>query len=171
MVEYTIKDMIINIEDTRVVSAIGKKVYYGDDPYDLLYDIKKGYPKIGTLEGISESKICNSFKIEEDKYFLHKCIVIKKEEPEYVPFESADEFLNAYENSKYNVINVTRENKLISCGGIWLKSKSEAIWITQCINISDHGVTLGLARKFRVWKELFDGYRFLDGTPCGKLKE
>ena len=41
MVEYTIKDMIINTEDTRVVSAIGKKVYYGDDPYDLLYDIKK----------------------------------------------------------------------------------------------------------------------------------
>lgn len=173
MSEYTIKDVIIDPEDPRVVGVFGKKVYYGDNPYDLLYNIKKNDTKLGTLESISKSKICDSFNIKEDEYFAHQCIIIKKEDQktEYVPFESADEFLNAYENSKYDVINVTTEKKLISCGGIWLKSKCETNWITQCTEVSAHGIVLGLSHEFILWKDLLDGYRFLDGTPCGKLKE
>lgn len=173
MSEYTRDDIIIFSDDKRLKDAIGKECYFSDSPNTIILDINKNKIKPYKLECIESDTFMPFLSRDQRSSYKWHCLVIKKEEPkpEYVPFESADEFLNAYENSKYNVINVTRENKLISCGGIWLKSKSEAIWITQCINISDHGVTLGLARKFRVWKELFDGYRFLDGTPCGKKKE
>lgn len=174
MEEYTWDDVIINPNSEQAKACIGKEVYCADSPHyclekangnevdNTVYILQKIFPDHNY-----------PFRLGKNAEYEHCCIIPKKEEPksEYVPFESADEFLNAYENSKYNVINVTTEKQLISCGGIWLKSKSEAIWITQCINISDQGVTLGLARKFRVWKELLDDYRFLDGTPCGKKKE
>ena len=172
MVEYTIKDMIINTEDTRVVSAIGKKVYYGDNPYDLLYDIKKGYPKIGTLEGISESKIYNSFKIEEDKCFLHQCIVIKKEEPkEYVPFDNIEEFIKA--SLEHN------KNHVLSSTGIWLEEKTfdkngelgdYYIYNIDSFDMINNIVFSG-ETNFNFSQLLKSKATFLDGTPCGKLKE
>ena len=173
MDQYSYEDIIINPNSKQAQACVGKEVYYASNPNEVL--IRANNNNIFALDKLLKIYPKNRYPFIVNNAFMSdcSCIIPKKvkQKLEYVPFESADEFLNAYENSKYNVINVTRENKLISCGGIWLKSKSEAIWITQCINISDHGVTLGLARKFRVWKELFDGYRFLDGTPCGKKKE
>lgn len=172
MQEYTWDDIIINPTLEEAKNCIGMIVYYADSPSLCL--------KYANNNNVDYAAILTDVISGNDKPFYfgeyseraYGCIIPKKEEElKYVPFESADEFLNAYENSKYNVINVTTGKQLISCGGIWLKSKCEAIWITQCINISNQGVTLGLARKFRVWRELLDGYRFLDGTPCGKKKE
>ena len=167
MVKYTWDDIIINPNSEQAKACIGKEVYCADSPYyclrkansyevdDNVYILQKIFPD-------------HNYPFRFGKYgeYEHCCIIPKKEEEhEYVPFESADEFLNAYENSKYDVINVTTEYKLISCGGIWLKSKCEAIWITQCTEVTAHGIVLGLSHEFLLWKEL------LDGTPCGKLKE
>ena len=173
MVEYTWDDIIINPNSEKAQSCIGKKCYYADNPTACIdFANSNDEDMVRILQCIQSENTNFPFCFGTSIEYNHACIILKKEEElEYVPFESAEEFLNAYENSKYNVIKVTTGKQFISCGGIWLKSKSEAIWITQCINISDHGVTLGLARKFRVWKELLDDYRFLDGTPCGKKKE
>lgn len=171
MEEYTWDEIIINPNSKQAQAYIGKEVYFADSPNACLYYANTS----------SKTQCGILLDIEIDKFFPFVlasngnhwgCIIPKKEEkPEYVPFESADEFLNAYENSKYNVIKVTREKKLISCGGIWLKSKSEATWITQCTEVAVLGIVLGLSHEFILWKELLNGYRFLDGTPCGKLKE
>lgn len=171
MAEYTLKDVIIDPEDPRLEGAIGKEVFASFRP-DVCKDCANYNYEDGkaTLVKVDANKSDPFVCINGTAW---PCIVIVKEDPksEYIPFESADEFLNAYENSKYNVINVTTEKKLINCGGIWLKSKCEAIWITQCIEVAANGIVLGLSHEFKFWKELLDGYRFLDGTPCGKLKE
>lgn len=173
MQEYTFQNIIIDPTLEKAKNCIGKEVFFADSPNACLYYANTGNnAQCGILRETKIDSFC-PFVIAKNGSRHWGCIIPKKEDPkpEYVPFESADEFLNAYENSKYNVINVTRENKLISCGGIWLKSKSEAIWITQCIEVAANGIVLGLSHEFKFWKELLDGYRFLDGTPCGKLKE
>lgn len=170
MNKYTRKDIIIIPTIERAKNCIGKEVYFSDSVSDCLYRANNDINcYTGILGAINEDSTYPFYV--GGKYYQFIIPKKVKQKPEYVPFESADEFLNAYENSKYNVINVTTEKQLISCGGFWLKSKSKAIWVTQCINISNYGVTLGLNRKFRVWKELLDNYEFLDGTPCGKKKE
>ena len=172
MGKYTWDDIIINPNTEEAKNCIGKEVYYSDNPnLCLSYANNSNDNFCGIIREI-KTDVRNPFVLK-GSVIKWTCIIRKKEEThkEYVPFESADEFLNAYENSKYNVIKVTRENKLISCGGIWLKSKCEANWITQCTEIAAHGIVLGLSHEFKFWKELLDGYRFLDGTPCGKKKE
>lgn len=171
MEEYTWDDIIINPKDSRLKGAKGKECYFSDYPIALLKKANNGLSDdIHILKYICEK---DKIPFIDDKYMKSwTCLILKKEEEhEYVPFESADEFLNAYENSKYNVINVTTEKKLISCGGIWLKSKCEADWITQCTELAVNGIILGLSHEFILWKKFLDGYRFLDSTPCGKLKE
>lgn len=169
MIEYTKEDIIIFSDDERLKDAIGKECYFSNYPNYIITHINEDNCSLSKLKEIEIGYKYPFFNTEGRSY---ECIIIKKEEPkEYIPFESADEFLNAYENSKYNVINVTTEKKLISCGGIWLKSKCEADWITQCTELAVNGIILRLSHEFILWKELLDGYRFLDGTPCGKLKE
>ena len=173
MGKYTWEDIIINPNSEQAKACIGKEVYCADTPYYCLEKANDNevYDTVYKLQKILPNDNY-PFRLGESAEYEHCCIIPKKEEEhEYVPFESADEFLNAYENSKYNVINVTTEKKLISCGGIWLKSKCEADWITQCTELAVNGIILGLSHEFILWKELLDGYRFLDSTPCGKLKE
>ena len=170
MEKYTWDDIIINPTLEEAKACIGKEVYYDDSPTSCLSCANNYTDYYMILKEIEPDK---SYPFILENNLSCACIILKKgkKSEKYVPFESADEFLNAYENSKYNVIKVTRENKLISCGGIWLKSKCEANWITQCTEIAAHGIVLGLSHEFKFWKELLDGYRFLDGTPCGKKKE
>lgn len=173
MGKYTWDDIIINPNSEQAKACIGKEVYCADTPYYCLEKANDNevYDTVYILQKILPNDNY-PFRLGESAEYEHCCIILKKkEEPEYVPFESADEFLNAYENSKYDVINVTTEKKLISCGGIWLKSKCEANWITQCTEVAALGIVLGLSHEFILWKELLDDYSFLDGTPCGKKKE
>lgn len=172
MDQYSYEDIIINPNSKQAQACIGKEVYFADTPNACLYYANTGNnAQCGILQKIKIDSFC-PFVLEKNGSRQWGCIILKKEEePEYIPFESADEFLNAYENSKYNVINVTTEKKLINCGGIWLKSKCEAIWITQCTEVTAHGIAFGHTRKIVLWKELLNGYRFLDSTPCGKKKK
>ena len=172
MQEYTWEDLIINLTLEEARNCIGMIVYYADSPsLCLKYANNNNVDYAARLTDVISGND-KPFYFGEYRERAYGCIIPKKEEEhEYVPFESADEFLNAYENSKYDIINVTTEYKLISCGGIWLKSKCKAIWIIQCTEVTAHGIAFGHTRKIILWKELLNGYRFLDGTPCGKKKE
>lgn len=90
---------------------------------------------------------------------------------EYIPFESADEFLDAYEDSTYRLACNSVGNKLIRHGGMWLKSKCNSVLITKCIRISDKGIVLEINPGITYWDNLINDYEFMDGTPCGKIKE
>lgn len=171
MSEYTYKNVIIDPTSEEAKNCIGKEVYFSDNINLCLYrannDIN-GY--MGVLNKIAE-KDHYPFKVNDNSYQI---IIPKKEEPkpEYVPFESIDEFLDAYEDSTY-ISCGSVGNKLINHGGIWLKQEyADSFDYYNVTEICDKlGLAIGSDTAVTSWNALLKNYKFLDGTPCGKIKE
>ena len=166
MAEYTYKDIIIDPNSEEAKNAVGKICYFSNSPRNILSDI---YCK-SAVEGILTNMDDGYFEVDNEGYW--DCIILKKEEPKpkYVPFENADEFIDAYDNANYSVKNGTAENKLFNYGGIWLRNKNDDS-MYMVIEIWNDGVVLGSDQIATPWKYILDEYTFLDGTPCGKEVE
>ena len=178
MLEYTRKDIITDPNDPRLEEAIGKKVFSSSD-INLLLNRANNDEYEMTLTQVEDVDsepftVMNTDGTEYDADF----IIIKKEpELEYVPFESVDEFINAYDSANYSVKNGTVENKLLNYGGIWLKDNEidaycmvTEIWDTGVV-IGNKNITIGETTVFNditSWDELLEDFTFLDGSPCGK---
>ena len=183
MSKYTFENLIVNPESPNLKSLIGKKVYYHDIPRSCL-DYANENLWTGTLKEICKDDFY-PFRVEtSDGCILHyACIIPKKEEPkpEFVPFESAEEFLDAYyrnENKKLDGIY-----RYLATRGIWIKGKGTCTSYYMVTEIWDDGVIIGdskinttqvssdryfTANETTEWEELFNKYTFLDGSPCGK---
>lgn len=187
MDEYTFESLIINPETPGLEDLIGKEVYFSDIPIycirhanddckaGILIEIRKDYPAPFFVETPSGCML------------NYACIIPKKEEPkpEFIPFTSADEFIDAYDSANYSVINGTRANRLLNYGGIWLKGKDSRayymvteIWdcglVIDDINMKTFKIEKDLyftVNGVTHWDELLGYYTFLDGSPCGKPKE
>lgn len=174
MAEYTYKDVIIDPTSEEAKNCIGKYVYFSNSPDTcLVYAKKDRKDRLGILTKIYE--VCGPFNIKHHiEGFRMPCIILKKEEPEpkYIPFESADEFLDAYEDSNYSITNGTIENRLLNYGGIWLEQEyGDCCDYYNVTGICDKlGLTIGSDTAMTRWNALLKNYKFLDGTPCGKLK-
>ena len=99
-------------------------------------------------------------------YFVLEKIELPK--PEYVPFESKEEFIEAYhyhDNAKYS-----ETEDILMNYGMWLKDKNshEIFLVTGVFNQSIHICDFDSDES---WGELLNEYTFLDGSPCGKLME
>ena len=167
MAEYTYEDIIMDPEDPRLEGAIGKECYFSEYPKRLLSSAKNNSPEyLDCLTDIRKEGACTFVDKNGSAWTL---IIIKKEEPKpkYVPFENADEFIDAYDSANYSVKNGTAENKMLNYGGIWLRNKNDAS-MYMVIEIWNDGVVLGSDQIATPWKYLLDDYKFLDGTPCGK---
>ena len=179
MAEYTYEDIIMDPEDPRLEGAIGKECYFSDYPKKLLDSARNnssGY--LDCLTNIIKEGVC---PFVDKKGYGRTLIIIKKEEPKpkpkYVPFENAEEFLNAYDYTNHSVENGSVENKLINYGGIWLKdSEIDAycmvteIWDTGVV-IGNKNITIGETTVFNditSWDELLEDCTFINGKPCGK---
>ena len=179
MAEYTYADIIMDPEDPRLEGAIGKVCYFGDYPKKLLNSTIYNLPEyLDCLTDIRKEGLCAFVDKNGSKWAL---IIIKKEEPkpEYVPFESKEEFIDAYhyhDNAKYP----ETEDILLNYG-MWLWSNVDGSYklVTEIWNA---GVVIG-DDKMRItneeghidvfndttsWVKLFSEYRFLDGSDCGK---
>lgn len=178
MAEYTYKDIIIDPTSEEAKNAVGKECYMECSPQGVLYYANKG---LGThcLSEILENSVCPFFS--EEKGEGCSCIIVKKEEPkpQYVPFKSKEEFIEAYhyhDNANYS----ETEDILINYG-MWLWSEVDGSYklVTEIWNA---GVVIG-DDKMRItneeghidvfndttsWVKLFSEYRFLDGSHCGK---
>ena len=172
MDKYTRENLIIDPETQGLEDVIGKEVYANDVP---LYCLKcaNENQQVSILREIRKDDFF-PFRVEDPdgRILGFDCIIVKKEEPkpEYVPFESRDEFIDAYDCVNYSIKNGTIENKLLNYGGIWLKSKitSSCCMVTEIWN---SGVVLAGSQNITFWDELLEAYVFFDGTPCGKLEE
>ena len=175
MAEYTYKDIIIDPNSEEAKNAVGKICYFSNSPRNILSDI---YRK-SAVEGILTNMDDGYFEVDNEGYW--DCIILKKEEPkpQYVPFKSKEEFIEAYhyhDNAKYS----ETEDILLNYG-MWLWSNEDGSYklVTEIWNA---GVVIG-DDKMRItneeghidafndttsWVKLFSEYRFLDGTPCGK---
>lgn len=173
MAEYTYKDIIIDPTSEEAENAIGKICYFSDSPRTMLSEIYCKRPVEGILTNIEDGY----FEVDKKGYW--DCIIVKKEEPkpDYVPFESAKEFLERYVEIKERAGLGRFNNNLLNCGGIWLKQKEPEAYV-MITELWDVGAVIG-DNKFIIeeenvlndttsWVEIFKEYSFLDGTPCGK---
>lgn len=172
MSEYTYADIIMDPNDPRLEGAIGKECYFSEYPKRLLSSAKNNSPEyLDCLTDIRKEGACPFVDKNGSAWTL---IIIKKEEPKpkskFIPFESAEEFIDAYDNANYSVKNGTAENKLCNYGGIWLRNKNDDS-MYMVIEIWNDGVVLGSDQIATPWKYILDEYTFLDGTTCGKEVE
>ena len=178
MEEYTYDNIIINPTKEGIESLIGKEVYFHENPYICLERANKdSLFGSGILVKIRKN-LANPFHVEQSNGVCAcPCIIPKKElKPEFVPFESADEFLDEYDNANYSVNSGALENKLLNYGGVWLKSKKDDS-LCMVAGICDNGLVI--CDKERIisdpieynvkmsWTEILADFVFLDGTPCG----
>lgn len=169
MPKYTYKDVIIDPTSEEAKNCIGKVVYYSDSPTECLsYANKNNIVYCGTLKEIDTSTRCPFVSgINADTW---GCIILKKEEPkpEYVPFENSEEFLDAYYHNETKNLNGIYH--YLSTSGIWLKYKATDTRLV-VTEMWAKGLTIGSETAVTRWNALLKYCEFLDGTPCGKIKE
>ena len=185
MDKYTCKNLIIDPETQGLEDIIGKEVYFSDVPLSCITWANNNCP-VGILKGICKGSDF-PFQIETPEKVVqdYACIIPKREEPKpkYVPFENAEEFLDAYYHNE--ISNLDGIYHYLATRGIWLEDKGEDAYY-MVAEIWDDGVVLGDSKMettkassgkyFTIngattWDELFENYAFLDGSPCGGLVE
>ena len=169
MAEYTYADIIMDPEDPRLEGAIGKECYFSDCP-KIALDYARNNSSIDRLKSINKESAAPFVGDDEVNWVM---VIIKKEEPKpkYIPFESADEFIDVYDSKNFSVQSGTIENKLLYYGGIWLKDKDIDGVFYMVTEIWRDGVVLGSDQSTTKWDDLLYGYTFIDGSPCGKEVE
>lgn len=179
MSEYTYDNVIINPCKEGIESLIGKEVYFEAKPFLCLKAAnEKLASNLGILVEVYKDSI-NPFCVKgKSGSYKYPCIIEKKEElkPEFVPFASADEFLDEYDNVNYSINSGTLENKLLNYGGVWLKSKKDYS-LCMVAGVRDDGLvicdkerTTSEPIEYNVkmsWEEILANFVFADGTPCG----
>ena len=173
MNEYVFEDLIINPKTPSLEGLIGKEVYFSDVPIYCIDRANKNY-NAGILREVRENYAAPFFvETFSGEMLNYACIIPKKEEskPKYVPFESVNEFIDAYDYCvNYRISRGSVENKLLSYGGIWLKGKVSGFYY-MVVEIRSDGVVLAGDQDVIFWSELLKDYVFIDGSPCGRLVE
>ncbi len=179
MAGYTYEDIIMDPEDPRLEGAIGKVCYFGDYPIGVLDNARNDLPEsLFRLKSIDKKSV---YPFLPDGYEAEwALIIIKKEEPKpkYVPFESVEEFVERYMEVKRGVKSNSFEDNLLQCG-MGLKERGREYDVFCLVTeLWDYGVVIGeekmVIRENSVhnnttsWRELYDKYVFIDGSPCGK---
>ena len=181
MAEYTYEDIIMDPEDPRLEGAIGKECYFSDYPKKPLEGVRYNSALyLDCLTNISKEKACPFVDKNGSSWAL---IIIKKEKPKYVPFETLDEFIESYKKAEERIDCSNIEGYIASCG-MWLKDTDRDVY---CLvtEIWNYGVVVGDSNMNTTkdgdeyftfngvteWKKLFMKYTFMDGSPCGKEVE
>lgn len=189
MNEYVFEDLIINPKTPNLENLIGKEVYCNDVPLACL-DHANEHRGAGILREVRYESTDYPFRVEipEEGIFGFVCIIPKKEEsePKYVPFKSKEEFVEKYMQIREGVAFGLFEDSLLQCG-MWLKEKgTDSDVYCMVTEVRNEGVALGRSKTYNVqnisgeystviettsWEDLYKGFTFLDGSPCGKLIE
>ena len=179
MAEYTYEDIIMDPEDPRLEGAIGKVCYFSDYPKNALYYARNN-STVDRLKSINKESACPF--VDEHKASWAVAIIKKEEPKKYVPFESKEEFIEAFHY--HDNANYSETEDILMNYGMWLWSNVDGSYklVTEIWNA---GVVIG-DDKMRItneeghidvfndttsWVKLFSEYRFLDGSHCGKEVE
>ena len=182
MDEYTFENLIINPETPGLDDLIGKEVYFNDVPIYCIKHANDDY-MVGMLMGVHKGESVPFYVETPGGCMLnYACIIPKKEEPKpkYVPFENAEEFLDAYYHNETE--NLDGVYHYLATRGIWLKDKStEVPAYCMATEVRGNGVIISdkklsttgilIFNNTTSWSELYESFTFLDGTPCGRLEE
>ena len=164
MIEYTYADIIMDPEDPRLEGAIEKECYVSDFPKIALNNARDNLIT-DRLKRIAKEETCPFVDEEEEDNWA--VIILKKEEPKkYVPFKNGLEFFNSYLSVESRL---EKADYFLSNHGIWLKDKDIDGVSYIVTEIWRDGVVLGSDQHTTIWKDLLDGYAFLDNSPCGRF--
>ena len=108
-------------------------------------------------------KIHNQWVDEEPSWNwgLHEYRI--KPEPEFAPFESTEEFLEAQRKHGGGLINIL-EDEVINANDIYISNNGN-VYQGKYTQIGYHLDPIGDL------KDLFKNYKLIDHTPCGKTVE
>ena len=84
----------------------------------------------------------------------------------YIPFSDPEEFLLHYGSSLEHP-QETLDFSYRFLEGMWIRGKRDKN-LYQVISISKDGVLIGGIDYKIHWVNLYKGFEFLDGSPCGK---
>ena len=173
MAKYTYKNIIIDPTSEEAKRCLGKMVYFADNPTLCLYYANNNDEHhCGILQSIEEGESFSFVSIINSSTQSATQLVssiILKEKPDYgiVPFDTVEEFVKA------SLLH--SKNHYLSNTGIWLKKSYDESNTSFCmIIVSKFCVYDNTVFVEGVWlnlKEVLNSYTFLDGTPCGKIKE
>ena len=179
MAEYTYEDIIMDPEDPRLEGAIGKVCYFSDYPKNALYYARNN-STVDRLKSINKESACPF--IDEHKASWAVAIIKKEEPKKYVPFESKEEFIEAFHY--HDNANYSETEDILMNYGMWLWSNEDGSYklVTEIWNA---GVVIGDDKMRKTneeghidvfndttsWVKLFSEYRFLNGSHCGKEVE
>lgn len=172
MAEYTYENIIINPIQKDIESLIRKEVYFHNNPSLCLENAnEKSTSNLGILVEISKNSIV-PFRIEQKcgtcaHTCAHACIIVKKEEPKpkYVPFESKEEFIDAFHY--HDNANYSETEDILLNYGMWLRCKANG-GLFQVVGFLNDAVYLNLRAFDTNYQGMLNDFEFLDGSPCGK---
>lgn len=147
-----------NLKVGDYVKVTRRAENHADGLDDYWYDLMRD--SVGKILKVKE--ISNFIML--DNGINYPYFVLEKTEPpkpKYVPFESKEEFIDAFhyhDNTKYS-----ETDDILLNYGMWLKLNELYVLVT-CI--SDEYIKTFESCYF--WNELLENFEFLDGTPCGK---
>ena len=160
--EYGYEDVIINPYLADVKAAIGKSCFFGDSPRDTMRVANTCKDEASTLTGIKDGYFVDENGTKWD------CIIINRDKPkpEYVPFRTPSQFLNAYSCHRGENLGKALGCQLASLGGVWIKSVKGGFF-AMVTEVYGNGVVTRPDCGIVTWSELYTIYVFPDGTPCG----
>lgn len=146
--KYTYADVIIDPEDPRI--EIGKEYWFADYSFNVLLFANRGDGAChGILSEINRRDITPFFIRGQ-----HHACIIRKKEPEYVPFD------------------LTKEEDRARLRGAWVRDKGSGreyavtgIFLDETppyVEFNDNGFEPDY---------LLENYEFVDGSPCGRFAE
>ena len=145
------------------VKVVGKAKDYEDGWYSRwTKEMDDSVDKVLQVKSLNDYEY--GIQLEDYKHYPYFVLEKVEPEPKYVPFESPQEFISAYNKASKEVMPDTES--MLSKLGIWLKGGEHYELVTY---IGNNGITIDDVSIN--WKTLFESYTFLDGSPCGKLVE
>lgn len=147
-----------NLKVGDYVKVTRRAENHADGLDDYCYDLMRD--SVGKILKVKE--ISNFIML--DNGINYPYFVLEKTEPpkpKYVPFESKEEFIDAFHY--HNNANYSETEDILLNYGMWLKLNELYVLVT-CI--SDEYIKTFESCYF--WNDLPENFEFLDGTPCGK---
>lgn len=126
MAEYTFKNIIIDPNSEKAKDAVGKEVYYSDNPsYCIEFANEDDEMFLGTLKSVEPNNKIGHFYIKE-KGRCYDCIIVKKE-PSYK--DQAKQWIEENNLEVGDYVKVLRKTELYEnrWGSFWVDEMSDYI--------------------------------------------
>ena len=155
-----------NLKVGDYVKVTRRAENHADGLDDYWYDLMRD--SVGKILKIKE--ISNFIML--DNGINYPYFVLEKVEeppkPKYVPFESKEEFIDAFHY--HDNANYSETDDILLNYGMWLKDRySDAMFLVT--GIFDKSIHVCDFDEDESWQEILNEYTFLDGSPCGKEVE